>query len=182
MFSPPPGPGGKWQICTAPNRCHRETADGCAIAVPTKCGSLTFRLDLAFQRVSPASLLKRRIRNKCLVRGWEISPDGKRFLMAKGEERKPASSAESLGEYARRSPPAPRINRIRPNPEASQLSEPETQGLLGHRKMLFRSCLGALLSSRHPQILLRSRKPQPVTEMILVQNWTEELKRLVPAK
>ena len=27
---------------------------------------------------------------------------------------------------------------------------------------------------------LVERKPQPVTEMILVQNWFEELKRLVP--
>jgi hypothetical protein len=26
------------------------------------------------------------------------------------------------------------------------------------------------------------RKPQPVTEMILVQNWFEELKRLVPTE
>jgi hypothetical protein len=25
-------------------------------------------------------------------------------------------------------------------------------------------------------------KPQPVTEMILVQNWFEELKRLVPTR
>jgi hypothetical protein len=29
---------------------------------------------------------------------------------------------------------------------------------------------------------LEDRKPQPVTEMILVQNWLEELKRLVSVK
>ena len=45
-----------------------------------------------------------------VIRAWDLSPDGKRFLMVKNEER----------------------------------------------------------------------KPQPVTEMILVQNWFEELKRLVP--
>jgi hypothetical protein len=28
---------------------------------------------------------------------------------------------------------------------------------------------------------LEERKSQPITEMILVQNWAEELKRLVPA-
>jgi hypothetical protein len=44
------------------------------------------------------------------IRGWDISPDGQRFLMVKAEER----------------------------------------------------------------------KPKPVTEMILIQNWFEELKRLVP--
>ena len=27
-----------------------------------------------------------------------------------------------------------------------------------------------------------ARKPQPITETMLVQNWVEELKRLVPAK
>jgi len=31
-------------------------------------------------------------------------------------------------------------------------------------------------------VKLDDRKPQPVTEMILVQNWLEELKRFVPAK
>jgi hypothetical protein len=29
-------------------------------------------------------------------------------------------------------------------------------------------------------VKLEERKPQPVTEMILVQNWFEELKRLCP--
>ena len=31
-------------------------------------------------------------------------------------------------------------------------------------------------------VKLERAKPQPVTEMILVQNWFEELKRLVPVK
>jgi hypothetical protein len=31
-------------------------------------------------------------------------------------------------------------------------------------------------------VKLEERKPQPVTEMILVQNWFEELKRLCPTK
>jgi hypothetical protein len=30
-------------------------------------------------------------------------------------------------------------------------------------------------------VKLEQRKPTPVNEMILVQNWFEELKRLVPA-
>jgi hypothetical protein len=30
-------------------------------------------------------------------------------------------------------------------------------------------------------VKLEDRKPLPVTELILVQNWFEELKRLVPA-
>ena len=33
---------------------------------------------------------------------------------------------------------------------------------------------------RFLMVKLEERKPQPVTEMILVQNWFEELKRLVP--
>jgi hypothetical protein len=35
---------------------------------------------------------------------------------------------------------------------------------------------------RFLMVRLEERKPQPVTEMILVQNWLEELKRLVPVK
>ena len=35
---------------------------------------------------------------------------------------------------------------------------------------------------RFLMVKLDDRKPQPVNEIILVQNWTEELKRLVPAK
>jgi hypothetical protein len=31
-------------------------------------------------------------------------------------------------------------------------------------------------------VKLQERKSQPVTEMILVQNWFEELKRLMPTK
>jgi Tol biopolymer transport system component len=34
---------------------------------------------------------------------------------------------------------------------------------------------------RFLMVKLEERKPQPVTELILVQNWFEELKRLVPA-
>ena len=30
-------------------------------------------------------------------------------------------------------------------------------------------------------VKLEERKPQPVTEMVLVQNWFEELRRLAPA-
>jgi hypothetical protein len=30
--------------------------------------------------------------------------------------------------------------------------------------------------------LLEDRQPQPITEINLIQNWFEELKRLVPAK
>ncbi|MBP1601938.1 MAG: hypothetical protein H6Q06_2089, partial [Acidobacteria bacterium] len=33
---------------------------------------------------------------------------------------------------------------------------------------------------RFLMVKLEERKPQPVTEMILVQNWFEELKRLCP--
>jgi hypothetical protein len=33
---------------------------------------------------------------------------------------------------------------------------------------------------RFLMVKLEERKPQPVTEMILVQNWFEELKRLLP--
>jgi hypothetical protein len=35
---------------------------------------------------------------------------------------------------------------------------------------------------RFLMVKLEERKPQPVTEMILIQNWFEELKRLVPTK
>jgi hypothetical protein len=31
-------------------------------------------------------------------------------------------------------------------------------------------------------VRFENRKPTPVTEMTLVQNWFEDLKRLVPAK
>jgi hypothetical protein len=31
-------------------------------------------------------------------------------------------------------------------------------------------------------VKMDERKPTPVTDMILVQNWSEELKRLVPAR
>jgi len=31
-----------------------------------------------------------------------------------------------------------------------------------------------------PDVKLEERKPEPVTEMILVQNWLDELKRLCP--
>jgi hypothetical protein len=34
---------------------------------------------------------------------------------------------------------------------------------------------------RFLMVKLEQRKPTPVTEMILVQNWFEELKRLTPA-
>jgi hypothetical protein len=30
-------------------------------------------------------------------------------------------------------------------------------------------------------VKLEERKPQPLTEMVLVQNWLEELRRLAPA-
>jgi hypothetical protein len=40
----------------------------------------------------------------------------------------------------------------------------------------------SLDSKRFLMVKLEQRKPTPVTEMILVQNWFEELKRLVPAK
>ena len=33
---------------------------------------------------------------------------------------------------------------------------------------------------RNDGIRLKLRKPQPVTELILVQNWFEELRRLAP--
>jgi arylamine N-acetyltransferase len=39
----------------------------------------------------------------------------------------------------------------------------------------------SLDSQRFLMMKLDQRKPTPVTEMILVQNWFEELKRLVPA-
>jgi hypothetical protein len=35
---------------------------------------------------------------------------------------------------------------------------------------------------RFLMVKLEQRKPTPVTEMILVQNWFEELKRLVPTE
>jgi len=34
---------------------------------------------------------------------------------------------------------------------------------------------------RFLMVKLEQRKPTPVTELILIQNWFEELKRLVPA-
>ena len=38
----------------------------------------------------------------------------------------------------------------------------------------------SLDGQRFLMVKVDDRKPQPVTEMILVQNWFEELKRLVP--
>ncbi len=38
----------------------------------------------------------------------------------------------------------------------------------------------SLDGQRFLMVKLEQRKPTPVTEMILVQNWFEELKRLVP--
>jgi len=38
----------------------------------------------------------------------------------------------------------------------------------------------SLDSQRFLMVKLEDRKPSPVTEMILVQNWFEELKRLIP--
>ena len=38
----------------------------------------------------------------------------------------------------------------------------------------------SLDGSRFLMVKVEERKPQPVTEMILVQNWFEELQRLVP--
>ena len=40
----------------------------------------------------------------------------------------------------------------------------------------------SLDGQRFLMVKLEQRKPSPVTEMILVQNWFEELKRLAPAK
>jgi len=40
----------------------------------------------------------------------------------------------------------------------------------------------SLDSQRFLMVKFENRKPTPVTEMILVQNWFEELKRLVPAE
>jgi len=40
----------------------------------------------------------------------------------------------------------------------------------------------SLDGQRFLMIKLDQRKPTPVTEMILVQNWTEELKQRVPVK
>jgi hypothetical protein len=39
----------------------------------------------------------------------------------------------------------------------------------------------SLDGKRFLMVKLEERKPAPVTEMILVQNWFEELKRLLPA-
>ncbi len=46
----------------------------------------------------------------------------------------------------------------------------------------FRSWDLSLDGKRFLLVKLGNVQPQPVTEMILVQNWFEELKRLVPTK
>jgi serine/threonine-protein kinase len=53
----------------------------------------------------------------------------------------------------------------------------------GYRTMDLSPCWDISLDGqRFLMVKLDDRKPQPVTEMILVQNWLEELKRLVPVK
>jgi len=39
----------------------------------------------------------------------------------------------------------------------------------------------SLDGQRFPMVKLDDRKPTPITELILVQNWFEELKRLAPS-
>lgn len=69
--------------------------------------------------------------------------------------------------------------------------ETEVGFSIRNRRMLFerpgygsgvsiRSYVVSLDSQRFLMVKIDQRKPTPVTEMILVQNWFEELKRLVP--
>ena len=68
-----------------------------------------------------------------------------------------------------------RTQASRPASPASCLSSPDTEC------RIHVGCWDISLDGqRFLMVKLDERKPQPVTEMILVQNWFEELKRLVP--
>jgi WD40-like Beta Propeller Repeat len=112
---PFPNPGGKWQISNEGGQEPLWSRNGKQLfyrrenqvwVVDVQTGS-------AFSVRKPRLLFEQPgYLSSDPIRGWDISLDGQRFLMVKGDER----------------------------------------------------------------------KPQPVTEMILVQNWLEELQRLVPVK
>jgi serine/threonine-protein kinase len=107
------GPGGKWQISNEGGRDPLWSRNGKQLFY--RWGDQVWVVDVQigsdFSTSKPRLLFEQPgYARGSLVRTWDISPDGQRFLMVKQEER----------------------------------------------------------------------KSQPVTEMILVQNWFEELKRLVP--
>jgi len=111
---PFPGRDGKWQISNECGSQPQWSRNGRQLFY--RCGDRYWAVDVqagsGFSPSKPRLLFEQPgYQGNWPIRGWDISPDGQRFLMVKMEER----------------------------------------------------------------------KPQPVTEMILVHNWFEELKRLVPA-
>jgi serine/threonine protein kinase len=96
---PVPGPGGRWQISTAGGEQPRWVRNGKEIVYRngTKMMSAAVQIQPTFAAAKPVELFDRKFDRGGSVGGYDVTPDGRTFVMTRSEQANPTEIRVVVG-------------------------------------------------------------------------------------